>query len=79
MDRYLDHMRVHPDDHEDALIGGLRVRVSAWPARPVTDARASTAPGPDSRPPVTPVKGGAFLASHSRKSGEAGREDLADE
>jgi len=52
MNRYLDHMRDHLDDYEDALMGELHIRVSVWPVRSVTAAHPTAAPDPDRCPPA---------------------------
>lgn len=52
MNRYLDHVRAHPDEYEDAIRGELHVRVSVWPVRSVTSAHLTAAPDPDSCPPA---------------------------
>jgi hypothetical protein len=51
MNRYLDHMRDHPVDYEDVLVGEFHVRVSVWRVRSVTAAHASMAPDPNECPP----------------------------
>lgn len=50
MDRYLDHLRTHLDDYEDATSGELHVRVSVWRVGAVT--ASASAPRPDNCPPA---------------------------
>lgn len=52
MNRYLDHMRDHPDVYGDALMGELHVRVSVWPVRSVISSYPHKAPDPERCPPA---------------------------